>query len=126
MLRHLRGNQEHQNGVQRRRHQLFAHREIVFRNGKSSRIQTSFQMINYLFKIEKGRLYLSADTAAEMNQWISQIRMVMTSLRDGGSSDATDVSDTGILFFLFFSYCVSRKGRKKKGDILAVACAGQM
>ncbi|XP_057373697.1 uncharacterized protein LOC130694636 [Daphnia carinata] len=44
----------------------------------SSEIEKSF--------FDTGRLYLSAETAKEMNEWISQIRSAMTTLRDGQNS----------------------------------------
>lgn len=40
-------------------------------------------LTNYSKYLFKGRLYLSAETATEMNEWISQIRTAMTTLRDG-------------------------------------------
>lgn len=44
----------------------------------SSEIEKSF--------FDTGRLYLSAESAKEMNEWISQIRSAMTALRDGQNS----------------------------------------
>ncbi|KAI9556751.1 hypothetical protein GHT06_016542 [Daphnia sinensis] len=59
----------------------------------SSEIEKSF--------FDTGRLYLSAETGKEMNEWISQIRSAMTALRDGQKSQparksqpSADVSTT--------------------------------
>ena len=40
--------------------------------------------IDRLSIINQGRVYLSAETTNEMNEWISQIRSVMTAVRSGG------------------------------------------
>ena len=70
----------------------------------------------------QGRLYLSAETAKEMNEWISQIRSAMSALRNGqkaqppkSSKQPADVSTTttcstevsafsSLIFFFLPSY----------------------
>lgn len=43
----------------------------------------NFWLTFYFIFIMQGRLYLSAETAKEMNEWISQIRSAMSALRNG-------------------------------------------